>query len=403
MPKNIVICCDGTGNEIKENLSNVLKLYRCLKRDEEQLVFYDPGIGTLSSSDAWARFKQRAKVIFGLATGWGLDQNIREPYDFLVEHWEDGDRIFLFGFSRGAYTVRALAGMIYLVGLLEPSQKNLSGHALVAYKRASSENSLSYGWRVRRILNSRRVPIHFVGAWDTVSSVIVPRADRMYIPSLQRLPYTRTNQGVRSFRHAMAIDERRRMFRLNKWIPPELCNPNPFDTQDLGHSTKQVWFAGSHSDVGGGWPEPRSGLSKFPLRWMIDEAVAEGLKVSTRMVNHLIPKDPPKDPDDYVPAKADAPLNDSMIGFWPVLEYLPKRAKYREWPWRRIFAGVYLPRSEPRPIATDAEIHASVTDRKALVPDYRPENLERRVDRDPPPPPPDDANPKPDPEPPETA
>ena len=108
MPKNIVICCDGTGNQVNANLSNVLKLYRILRKDADQLVFYDPGIGTLSSNDAWSHVKNEAKVIFGLLTGYGLDQNILDAYGFLVDHYIEGDQVYLFGFSRGAYTVRVI-------------------------------------------------------------------------------------------------------------------------------------------------------------------------------------------------------------------------------------------------------------------------------------------------------
>jgi uncharacterized protein (DUF2235 family) len=86
MPKNIVICCDGTGNEANANLSNVLKLYRILRKNEDQLVFYDSGIGTLSSNDAWSRLKNEAKVLFSLLAGYGLDQNILDAYGFLVDH-----------------------------------------------------------------------------------------------------------------------------------------------------------------------------------------------------------------------------------------------------------------------------------------------------------------------------
>src|SRR5215469_7449605 len=127
-PKKIVICCDGTGNEISENISNVLKLYRCLRKtprtEPHQLVFYDPGVGTLARPDPWRKLIQDALVLLGLTTGYGLDDNILAAYHFLVRNYEDGDDIFLFGFSRGAYTVRALAGLIHKVGLLWPQQSN---------------------------------------------------------------------------------------------------------------------------------------------------------------------------------------------------------------------------------------------------------------------------------------
>ena len=141
--RNLVVCCDGTGNEISENISNVLKLYRMLRKTDKttprQVVFYDPGVGTLGRPDPWTKLKQDAATVFGLITGYGLDHNILRAYSFLAENYEDGDRIFLFGFSRGAYTVRVLAGMIHKVGLLSPEQRNLAGAALAAYKTITPE------------------------------------------------------------------------------------------------------------------------------------------------------------------------------------------------------------------------------------------------------------------------
>ena len=140
--KNIVVCCDGTGNEISENISNVLKLYRVLRKsgktDPQQVVFYDPGVGTLARPNPWTKLKQDAVTVLGLATGYGLDDNVLKAYNFLINHYEDADDIFLFGFSRGAYTVRVLAGLIHKVGLLSPQQRNLADAALTAYKQAST-------------------------------------------------------------------------------------------------------------------------------------------------------------------------------------------------------------------------------------------------------------------------
>src|SRR5260370_37148850 len=110
MAKNISLLCDGTGNEIEANLSNVLKLFRILRKNDEQIVFYDPGVGTISSNDPWSRWKSDALGVWGLLTGYGLDENVLDAYHFLVDTYGEGDRIYLFGFSRGAYTVRVLAG-----------------------------------------------------------------------------------------------------------------------------------------------------------------------------------------------------------------------------------------------------------------------------------------------------
>src|SRR6516164_1293873 len=289
MVKNIVVCCDGTGNQIGRNISNVLKLFRIASKSEDQRVFYNPGIGTIGNRDPWSRVKQDTKAVFGLATGYGLDRDILGAYEFVCQHYEKGDSLFFFGFSRGAYTVRALAGFIHMVGLLPVDQLNIDNYALSSYKRASEDDDLSIAWNFSRIAGGRRTTIKFIGVWDTVASVLVPRRDRI-TPTLLTLPYTRKNPSVEVFRHAMAIDERRRMYRLNQWIEPQPLVRNPFDRSapPTQQDIKQVWFAGVHADVGGGCPEAESALAKFPLDWMISEATAYGLMINVAMRNHLV-------------------------------------------------------------------------------------------------------------------
>src|SRR5215469_3473354 len=206
MAKNIVVLCDGTGNQIGRNLSNILKLFRITQKNESQRVYYLPGIGTIGSDDPWTRVRQDTKEVLGLATGYGLDAGIIAAYRFIYEHHEDEDSIFLFGFSRGAYTVRAVAAFIHMVGLLPHDQLNIANYALTAYKRSGEDNDLTIAWNFARIAGGRRATIKFIGVWDTVASILVPRGDRI-IPTFQMLPYTRRNPSVESFRHAMAIDE----------------------------------------------------------------------------------------------------------------------------------------------------------------------------------------------------
>ncbi|RTM09955.1 MAG: DUF2235 domain-containing protein [Hyphomicrobiales bacterium] len=383
MPKNIVVCCDGTGNEIGVNMSNVLKLYRALEKNDLQVAYYDPGVGTLGQTATWGRISQNAKGVLGLATGYGLDSDVLEAYRFLATHYAEGDSIYLFGFSRGAYSVRVLAGFIFLLGLLRPDQLNYVGYAFAAYKRAAMDHEdLSVAWHFRRIVGGRMVPIRFVGVWETVASVIVPRPDRFYVPSLQALPYTLQNPGVETFRQAIAIDECRRMFRLQIWKEGQLFRPDRFSTSDPPkQDARQVWFAGCHSDVGGGFSEEESGLSKFPLRWIIDEAVACGLKVGATIVGHLVEGKPTKGGEHiYVAPDPGAHLHPSATGAWRILEWLPKSARRREWPGRRSILGVYLPRCEPRLIPDGAQLHQSVLDRMALVKTYQPQNLPPRYE-----------------------
>ncbi|KIC39888.1 hypothetical protein RA27_16425 [Ruegeria sp. ANG-R] len=380
--KKIVICCDGTGNEIRENQSNVLKFYRVLKESGDQIGFYDPGVGTISNSGAWSRFKNQLKGVFGLATGYGLDANVLDAYRFLIHHFEEGDEVYLFGFSRGAHTVRVLAGFINMVGLLHRHQEHLCSYALTAYKQSGARDEFDVAWRVQEVLDTRRITIRFMGCWDTVASVIVPRPDRMYLPSLEALPYTQMNPCVRVFRHACAIDERRRMFRLSRWEEPQLFKTNPFvkDEDAVPQDIQQVWFAGVHGDNGSGYPEQESGAAKYPLAWMVDEARAHGLVFRETMVKRLVMGENPKNVQagskrDYTAPDIHAKLHDSMTFWWRLLEYLPKRKKWHDNPEVREQSGFYIPRQEPRHIPKDALIHPSVQNRIDLQNGYNPQNL----------------------------
>jgi uncharacterized protein (DUF2235 family) len=386
MPKNIVICSDGTGNEVGTNSSNVLKLFRVLDKNEQQRVYYHPGVGTIGLQSTWGRLKQEARGVLGVATGAGLDEDVLSGYRFLCRSYQDGDRVFLFGFSRGAYTVRALAAFVHVMGLLPLDQLDLAGSAFSSYKTASSDAQRSDGtpddsklkeaWHFRQIAGGRPIGVEFIGVWDTVASVIVPRQDNFWF-DMQTLRFTRTNNSVRTFRQAISIDERRRMFRLNRWIDPQKFRSDPFDAATaVDQDIRQVWFAGVHSDVGGGYPETESGLSKFPLAWMIEQARAAGLVMDQAEINHLVWGWPQAGSDHvYVAPDAAAELHESLTGLWHILEWLPKRAKWKEWPPRRSWLGWYLPNGEPRLIPEGAVIHHSVFDRKSRVPSYQPINL----------------------------
>ena len=381
MAKNIVVCCDGTGNEVSGNLSNVLKLFKVAQKNEQQVVFYQAGVGTLAVDDAWQRLKQKAKAVFALATGYGLDAEIASGYQFICENWYRGDQIYLFGFSRGAYAARAIAGFIHTIGLLPRAQLNLLGYALTAYKRSSERNDLSIAWEFGRTVSAQPAKIHFLGVWDTVASIITPRKDRFF-PTLLTLPFTRRNPSVEIFRHAISIDECRRMFRLNRWQPQQQFVDNPFDknTKAVSQDIKQVWFAGVHSDVGGGYPESESGISKFPLGWMIDEAVGAGLSINSRSRNAIVfGKQNSNSRHVYSIPESNARLHRSLVGAWKILEILPKSAKWRERKEKHHF-WFYFPLGERRNMTVDEDaplIHESVVDRMTNH-GYNPANLPTR-------------------------
>jgi uncharacterized protein (DUF2235 family) len=386
MPKDIVICCDGTGNEIGANISNVLKLFRVTEKNERQRIYYHPGLGTIGLQNTWGRIKQEVRGLIGLAFGAGLDEDTLGAYTFLCRTWEPGDRVWLFGFSRGAYTARVLAAFTHVMGLLPVDQIDLASYAFGAYKKASSDSQKSDGslddsalkeaWQFSQVAGGRNIDIEFVGVWDTVASIIVPRQDN-FLFDMQTLRFTRTNSSVKRFRQAITIDERRRMFRLNRWVDPQKYQSDPFEPSTaVDQDIRQVWFAGVHSDVGGGYPETESGPSKFPLIWMLAQAEAAGLRIDQALVNHLawgLPMPPSK--NVYVAPSDTAPLHNSLTAGWEILEWIPKRDKWKEWPERKSFLGFYLPLGEPRLIPEGSTIHRSVLDRWEKDPTYRPINL----------------------------
>ncbi len=381
-PRNLVVCCDGTSNEIGKLLSNVLKLYRIAEKSERQITYYHPGIGTIAMPNAWGRWRQGMRSAFEMATGRGLDRDVLNAYCFLCRHYQPGDRIFLFGFSRGAYTVRVVAGLIYLIGLLREHQVNFAGYALKAYKRASQADDFSVAKEFRQVVLPERVAIHFMGVWDTVASVIVPGRLPLSRLRLEELPYTSCNPAVRTFRHAIAIDEFRRMFRVQRWESPQLFKPNPFSQaksfpdQDI----RQVWFAGCHSDVGGGFAEDQSALSKYPLLWMLEQAEDQGLRIRTAMVNHIVRGQERAGARLYQRPNPAGRLHNSLRWYWKPLELWPKGLRYRDWPRRKAFCGFYLPMAEPRHIPPGSLIHMSAIKRMKEVRDYKPANIPQEHD-----------------------
>jgi uncharacterized protein (DUF2235 family) len=187
--KNIIICCDGTGNEIGSEVTNVFRINRIADESgPHQVVYYDEGIGTENEPKPWGRLTQKIGATLAQATGSGIERKVIGAYEFLMLNYQPKDRIFLFGFSRGAYAVRMLAAMIHKIGLLPPSKRNLIGKGLIRFEQFSSrqgddgttiktsENDRSdEAYMFGRLSKSRWITIDFVGVWDTVASLIRPR------------------------------------------------------------------------------------------------------------------------------------------------------------------------------------------------------------------------------------
>ncbi|MGK6312384.1 T6SS phospholipase effector Tle1-like catalytic domain-containing protein [Neorhizobium sp. DT-125] len=380
MSKNIVILFDGTSNDISADRTNILRLFGTLKRSDEQIVYYDPGIGTFGAANAWSRFYRKTFEVWGLATGWGLDQNVKEAYRFLVENYDRGptgargrhpdrDRIYIFGFSRGAYTARVLAGFIHAFGLTSKYHLNLLDYAYRTYKgipeqEQSAENaaddadvaSAFQSMRLyERMLRNDRPPIKLLGLFDTVASVIEPGK---WHPQFKTHPFTRKNSSVEWVRHAVAIDERRTMFQPELWTPDQDYWGGPFKPKTVTpQNFREVWFAGVHGDVGGGYREEESGQVKIPLDWMIRETQPTGLVYVTRTINNIVRG---KNANRYVPLDPLATLHDSMTWGWKILEFVPRRVPENSWRKRGNRTGIYLPLEDRRFIPDGAMLHQSV-------------------------------------------
>ena len=268
MGKKIVICADGTWNRPEQNLkedfpTNVLRLARAIKpfgkNKAPQHVFYDWGLGSYHD-----------KVSAGV-TGKGLDKNIMDNYRYIVQNYSPGDEIYLFGFSRGAYTVRALCGLINSCGILKKPDASLIQKAFDHYRKPGDayipKGSESVKFRKKYSHPSRE--IKFAGAWDTVGAMGIPIRFLGFLEEKDEFYDTKIGRNVRIARHALAIDEHRSDFEPTIWI------------QRKNMDIQQVWFVGAHSDIGGSYKPDKDGssLSDIPFGWMIREAEKSGLAI----------------------------------------------------------------------------------------------------------------------------
>ncbi|KAF8594073.1 hypothetical protein BDV93DRAFT_535126 [Ceratobasidium sp. AG-I] len=325
--RNLILCFDGTGDQFDQDNSNIVRFMQLLKKDDRtrQMVYYQAGIGTGIDTKHAGPISAKMSNIIDVAIATGLADHVRGGYQFLMQNYTEGDKISLFGFSRGAYTARALAGMLHKVGLLPAYNHEQVAFAYAMFKRDDPD-----GWKMSNGFKrafSIDVKIDFLGVFDTVNSVgIIPR----------ELPFAKSNYLIRVFRHAVALDERRAKFKANLWGRTSAEDEKLGDagkrgkyhrqksngggmwsyvtgggkqdeeeeedgeehehqhedrkgkkdtshhhghdwsaTADKAHQTdvKEVWFSGAHCDVGGGSVpnETPNNLARIPLRWMIRE------------------------------------------------------------------------------------------------------------------------------------
>jgi uncharacterized protein (DUF2235 family) len=270
MPKRLIVCCDGTWNTADQAIAghpsptNVTKLALSIADEDSaggrQRVYYHSGVGT----SRWERLS-------GGAFGVGLSRNVVDAYRFLIDNYEPGDLLYFFGFSRGAFTARSLAGLVRNCGILRRENAGRIDEAWALY-RSSADTPNGVASTLFRGAYSYEPRIHFIGVWDTVGALGIPvLGPRWLKPIATRLNRrwefhdTKLSTRVNGAFHALAIDERRAAFA------PTLWHQQPgADRQEPNQELKQVWFTGVHCDIGGGYPD--TSLSDIALLWMADRA-----------------------------------------------------------------------------------------------------------------------------------
>jgi uncharacterized protein (DUF2235 family) len=322
MGKRIVYCADGTWDK-PGNDTNAYKIYKALNVTASQVPYYDDGVGADGTP---------IQRLAGGALGAGLFQKIKDGYTKLAHAYEQGDEVFIFGFSRGAYTARSLAGMVAVCGL--PTANFTDGAvetAFEAYRNKDQRATLLA--QLNSTCNMFDAKLSMVGVWDTVGSLGIPAIFGGVSHILYGFLDTGLHPDVLNAYHAMAIDEKRAEFPATLWTTP--ASP--------GQTVEQVWFCGVHCDVGGSYPDDSDGsaLSDLTLAWMMGKASALGLEFSSDVASkYALPMDPKLSLD----TKHES---------WNVAWLFPKH----------------------RPVAADSTIADSVFTRCQHDNSYRPENL----------------------------
>lgn len=347
MAKRLVLCCDGTWNTADQACpTNVTKLALALAETDadgrEQRVFYHRGVGT----GRWERLR-------GGAFGYGLSRNVQDAYGFLVENYEPGDELFLFGFSRGAFTARSTAGFVRNAGILKPQFEDRIPQAYALYRDRTAHPRGIEAQLFRRTY-SHETGIRCIGVWDTVGALGIPLSGIPLVSAFNKrwqFHDTALSTTVDAAFHALAVDEKRRPFEPTLWQQ----QPGAGDQR-----LEQVWFTGVHSDVGGGYPEAE--LADIALLWMVARAAECGLAVR---------------PDAFPPDRP-AGARDEVMPVHP-----DPRGRLHE-----SRTGVYLMQAPlHRPIGEKDPGHervaASARERWDADPSYRPEGLAAYLQADP--------------------
>ncbi len=276
--KRIITCSDGTwekpnvdkdGQVIQTNVQKIFQLINKTDKSDSknnitQIKFYDEGVGAEGSE---------LEKILGGAIGEGLDDKILDAYKFIVWNFEPGDELYLFGFSRGAYTARSLAGLIRCCGIVKSYNLLLINQAFAIYRNRDTNTADSDAAVAFKLQNSFTANIKFVGVWDTVGALGIPVSGIFsFLDDKYKFHDVTLSSTVDNAFQALAIDEHRKQFAPSIWTEsPNAKQYNP------NQKLEQVWFAGAHCDIGGG--NPQTGLSDITLQWMIEKAGGSGLSI----------------------------------------------------------------------------------------------------------------------------
>ncbi len=288
MARQLIVCCDGTNNNLtgRRQDTNVSQLCELLDPDANgQVLYYDPGVGNAGAvpeATVGEKIQQTINRLSSLAFGSGIYDNIAEAYLFLMRHWQPGDDIYLFGFSRGAFTARSLGGLVTQFGILRPGMEAMVPTLLHVYflERDTPARKAEFE-RLRDQIRQLFVPeaardahVWFVGVWDTVESVGAP------LPFFSKKISASMGIAGKRFNHvrqALALHEFRSTFQPRPYLIEQ-----GHDYRQHGQSIKQEWFDGSHCDVGGGYDNAQAGLSQQALLWMVNEAGSADCKLRIR-------------------------------------------------------------------------------------------------------------------------
>lgn len=355
--KRIALFLDGTWNTVRSN-TNVWRMKSLCDTNAEQVSYYSQGVGT--------KFGERIR---GGMFGYGLDDEVIRAYMWLMEQYEQGDRIFIFGFSRGAFTARSLSGLISKCGLLKPGSPVSITQLYARYKRGDRAHT------IRKLANlpdaslspedklvkkySMAIPIWFQGVWDTVGALGVPFGN---IPIISRSNYgfLETDLRINNTRafHAIAIDEHRKAFAPTLWTKTVEKNhaddtppPRPLD------QVEQRWFVGAHADVGGGYENGM--LAQLPLNWLMQKATKHGL---TFKGNLLLDSEEIRSP-------IHNSFKEMAFGLYRLFHFFI--------PYYRTIGAAPTEKEGKVTTTINETIDASVFERWRKMPSYRPKNLVR--------------------------